>query len=521
MTRLVLALGLVALGCSGKGDSGPAGTVADADTDTDADSDADADADADTDVDTDTDTDTDTEPPEPCVATPIRLGLDTCLESVICSWSGVGVSDYLGYDLATGADVDGDGRHDLVIGAPGADVGGAVYVLSGGSIVGAPVGEAVTGSLVHATADAYLGNSVALLDDADGDGLADVLTGAFGDSTAAPGAGEAILILGAPGGWGGGPLPRAATFTGESDYARVGTEVASAGDVDGDGLSDLLLSGELRDVTDSLYQDGRVYLVSGRASWAPLTSLADADVHLQGTSISAAGLALAGADVTGDGYSDAIIGAPYGAGYRGQVFVVAGSATGIPSDDLANASVVIEGEASFDLLGWTVAEGDVTGDGVADLAVGAATADGDTPSAGRVYLFEGGDSMVGTPDPLAAYEGDWDQHQLGTGLLLADATGDGTDDLVVGAVQAHQGLVTMGGRVYVVAGRAGAWPKGPTIAEASDAMVFATTPNTYLGKGLGVGDIDGDGTPDLVAGTGFTDAGATPDVGTVFFFFGG
>ncbi|MDP6933732.1 MAG: hypothetical protein QGG40_12490, partial [Myxococcota bacterium] len=87
------------------------------------------------------------------------------------------------------------------------------------------------------------------------------------------------LLLGVSGGW-TDESSFDATFLGESEYARVGTRVRGAGDVDGDGLDDLLLSGELNKLSGSSesYDAGRAYLVLGRESgWAQDTSLADAE----------------------------------------------------------------------------------------------------------------------------------------------------------------------------------------------------------------------------------------------------
>lgn len=465
------------------------------------------------------------------------LDAETCVDAAACTWGGSQGYGYFGYAVAAGGDFDGDGHPDIAIGAPVEDVpdgtggavadGGRVSLLSGGRI-----GEESAGLLATfdgAEASAQVGNSLALPGDMDGDGLSELLVGARGVS---PGgllsAGAVYLIHGQPLGDASVSLTAGTRFTGESALARVGTTLAAPGDVDGDGLADALLQGELRvleDDGDENYSAGRAYLVRGAAGMAADISLADADARLLAEGIrDAAGLGLAGGDLDGDGYADLVVGAPYANNARGRVYVLPGGPAAIAGDiALADAPVQLSGTSTYDAYGWTLAVGDVTGDGRADLAIGVPLDDpGDTPNAGRVHLHLGGPGATSTGLTHATtWTGDFDEQQLGTGLHMgADVDGDGTGDLLMGAVSAWRGLVTKGGRVYVAPGRTDGWPAMDSQAGSGPVALHGAGVEDYLGRATAAADIDGDGAAEVILGSGYTNQDAAFDVGAVYLFWG-
>jgi hypothetical protein len=254
-------------------------------------------------------------------------------------------------------------------------------------------------------------------------------------------------------------------------------------------------------------------------------SLADADARLlaEGTR-DAAGLGLAGGDLDGDGYADVVVGAPYANNARGRVYVLPGGPGALSGDvALADAPVQLSGTGTYDAYGWTVGVGDVTGDGRADLAIGVPLDDpGDTPNAGRVHLHLGGPGATSTGMTHATtWAGDFDEQQLGTGLNLgADIDGDGTGDLLMGAVSAWRGLVTKGGRVYVAPGRSEGWPDMDTRAGTGPVAVHGGAVEDYLGRATATADLDGDGAAEIVLGSGYTNQDAAYDVGSVYLFWG-
>ncbi|MEC8424287.1 MAG: FG-GAP-like repeat-containing protein, partial [Myxococcota bacterium] len=360
------------------------------------------------------------------------LEATTCVDAAACTWQGSQGYGYFGYAIATGADFDGDGLPDVAVGAPVEDVpdgaggviadGGRVAVLSGGRLDESSAGVLATFS--GDVASAQVGNSLALPGDMDGDGLSELLVGARGESLGGfTNSGTVHLVRGRA--LGAEPVRLHATsrIYGESALARVGTTLAAPGDIDGDGLADALMQGELRVLTEEgeeAYGGGRAYVVRGGPDLPAELHLADADARLMATGTrDAVGLGLAGGDLDGDGYSDVVVGAPYAGNARGRVYLLPGGPGALRGDlALSAAPVQLSGTGPYDAFGWSVGVGDVTGDGHADLAIGAPLDDpGDTPNAGRVHLFAGGPTATGAaPDRLASWAGDFDEQQLGTGL---------------------------------------------------------------------------------------------------------
>ena len=464
----------------------------------------------------------------------VALGADTCVSEAPCTWEGDQSYAYLGYVLAAG-DITGDGVPDLLTGAPtwdrspneGGQVadGGRAVVYSGATILAG--GDALVGAFEGELDGDYVGTTVLIAGDLDGDGVDDWLTG--GRGAEGPGgeaeAGAAYLILGGspPS---DGTYGAAAVFTGDRAYSRVGTALGAPGDVDGDGLADLLLSGELRnddvDTPDESYTSGRVGLFYGHAgTWAPSTPLAEADAVWEGQgTMDATGLAMTGGDLDGDGYADVVIASPYGAGLKGRVSVIQGGPGTISgAQDLTAAAVQIDGAAAYDAFGWSLSVGELTGDGVADLAVGAPLSDLAWPNGGAVYVHQGGpDFFAGPSTAIGSITGEFDDHQLGTGLLAGqDLDGDGTGDLVLGAVSTWKGVLTKSGRIYIHPG--GSWALETPAADLP-VKISGAGVKDYLGRATAATDLDGDGHPELLLGSGYTNHGEGYDMGSIYLFWG-
>ncbi|MCK6528195.1 FG-GAP-like repeat-containing protein [Myxococcota bacterium] len=361
-----------------------------------------------------------------------------------------GGSSEIGTSVA-GGDLDGDGLADLLVGAPHADEGGydtgSAYVLFGpasGWIEPADAGAVLSGT----AQGAKVGASVAVAGDVDGDGHLDVLVGAPSDPGSGNGGGAAYLLLGPV--TGDRSLGTAdARLLAEEGSDRAGTTVASAGDVDGDGYGDILVSAPYSDAGGR--DSGRAYLFLG-----PVTgeaSLASADVTLTGAAEYAYLGPVAGAgDTDGDGYDDVLVRAnidPLATGYQGIAYLFRGPIA--PDATLADADARLVGEHGEDLAGQLAGAGDVNGDGFADLLVGAQYSDRGGDDSGAAYLCYGplaGSVGLGRADARFAGERTLDYAGIVAGG--GDVDGDGYGDFLVAAPGNDEARA--GGAVYVVLG---------------------------------------------------------------------
>jgi hypothetical protein len=397
------------------------------------------------------------------------------------------------------SDVDGDGLSDAVAGAPLADLGGrdrgAVIVARGPALAPIRIDE-------PAGRDGAEFGAAAAVGDVDADGAADLVVGAPGDGDGAGGAylysGRAIT--------GANPRPRLAlTDTAARPGDALGATIA-IGDFDRDGFADVAVAAPgagcavlcaHRDRDDS--HAGRVLIWrGGPAGLAPspprvLTAPASA-------SFDRFGAALAVGDLDGDGAAELIVGAP-GQGKaggdrgvdRGAVYVYRGSVAGL-------VDVPLELEApvplDHDRFGFAVAAGDLDGDDLADLVVGAPGADdGDARDGGLVYVFHGrAEGALRTPDQVVAIRAGAFA-RFGSALAVCgDVDGDGLGDVVVGVSRAGRGaaLVYRGSREGLAA--------APLVLADPDPPSPGAPADDFGAAVAGVGDLDGDGLADILIG---------------------
>ena len=414
----------------------------------------------------------------------------------------------VGYDAAPAGDVNGDGYSDIVLGAfdyhdAAGDNVGAVFLFFG-SASGLPA----TASWVAQgdQAGSWFGLSTGSAGDVNGDGYSDVLVGARGQDLGQDG-GAAYLYLGSPSGPADPPAP---SWIGQGDQAgaQYGQRVRSAGDVNGDGYADILVSAN--NFYDVAPNEGAAYLYLGTASgpegapsWTGLGGVAEANYGFD--------LASAG-DVNGDGFSDVVIGAyvysnPTWA--EGAAFVCHGSPAG--PGDAAWTTDLDQDDAQ---VGCAVASaGDVNGDGFDDVLVGAYLYDGGFTDEGAAFLFAGSASG---PEAVAFWttQSNQESSQFGWSVASAgDVDGDGFADLVVGAPYWDEASADEGA-AFVYLGSA----SGPsTVATWTAASEQAAA---LLGYSVAsAGDVNGDGFSDLVVGIPQYDSGET-DEGAAWLFAG-
>jgi hypothetical protein len=259
-----------------------------------------------------------------------------------------------GVAVGGGYDLDGDGIPDYAVGAYGED---AVYVYAGadGHQLARVTGKALS----------WFGFSVALVPDQNGDGAADILVGSPGD-----GAGTATLVSGLD----FSPL---LAFAGDTTGDWFGFAVGEAGDLNRDGVSELLVGA--REAThNGLTKSGSAYLFNGKSGSLLVRLDGEASYDRFGTSLDGAG------DVNRDGVPDFIIGARFATNAAGEHTGASYIYSGATYARLLRAY----GEAGDDWYGASVGRlGDIDADGYAEWIVGAAGADpGGNSKAGRIYL---------------------------------------------------------------------------------------------------------------------------------------
>lgn len=327
-------------------------------------------------------------------------------DATLTGESGV---DWAGNSLAV-ADVNADGTHDLVVGAPRTDRSennvGTVYVVYGGSDLGGEIPLAEADAAVDGVeADGLAGYTVAA-GNVTGDAAADLVVGAprTGEKR-----GTVYVVDGAQVGPNATVDDAAAAFDGTGPDSEAGWSVAVAHDVTGDGPA--LVVGARRD--DAAGNNaGAAYVVGG--PFEGRRSLGDAALVLRGPGDGAfAGWSVAApGDVDGDGAPEVAVGAPL-AGPGGAVYVADG---GTGERSLGNA-VALRAAASGDRAGWAVTgAGDVTCDGATDLLVGAPEHDAGGDNAGAYHVVAG-----------ATATGDANETGDGSGGSNASAIADGGD----------------------------------------------------------------------------------------------
>jgi len=356
----------------------------------------------------------------------------------------------------------------------------------------------------------------------------------------------AVIFLGtACGGEGGGPTafdlahqrPALTIFGAE---ANDGLSPIASGDVNGDGQADLIVGAPTADGPDDSRPDaGEAYVILGPPPGETLDLSRDRpDVTISGaTAGDFLGFAVAAGDVNGDGIADIVLGALLADGPddqrpdAGEAYVIYGEPALAPILDLAQTepSLTVIGAGPDDRLGAALATGDTNGDGLADLLLGSFLADGPDDAryqAGEAYLLLGSRSLAGERDmaqgqcDLALLARDADD-QLGRYLAMGDLDGDQRDDLIVSAFRADgpgNGRDD-GGEVYVFFAASELRGVVDLAARGPDFTVYGSKAFDEFGGAVAAADLNGDGPADLIVGA--PRAGNETGAGQAYVFFGG
>jgi len=347
------------------------------------------------------------------------------------------------------------------------------------------------------------------LGDIDGDGIDDIAVGSpLFDSAVAADRGAAYLFYGSAAGVdpsasvSAGIISEARRFQGSQIGAQAGRSV-SGGDIDGDGVNEVLVG-----APGGASGAGRTWLLTGPVTISTLVAnLAATATQRPGDAEHAGWDVAMNGDTDGDGSADLLIASPQSAASGsanegpGAVTVLLGS--DIQSDGFAGASgTVLSGTSTGEAVGISVDWVDLDGDGYDDAAIGAHLSEpGTTPNnAGAVYVVAGPTTTTTTVDTQpylgGGAAGDWLGWSVSGGVDIDD---DGYLDILAGAPTADDGG-SNSGAVEVIRGSATALSGGAG-GLSSWATIAGADGNDRLGQSVaGAGDVDGDGTDDLVVG---------------------
>jgi len=277
---------------------------------------------------------------------------------------------------------------------------------------------------------------------------------------------------------------------GEQEDAEFGYAVATAGDVNGDGYSDVIIG--IIHYSNGQSQEGAAVVYHGSVSGLSLDHnwLVEGNNQFDqfGNSVGTAG------DVNGDGYDDVIVGAPcysHPEECEGGAVVYHGSASGLP----LVPNWLVESNQAGARFGQSVGTaGDVNGDGYADVIVGAHTYTNGQNFEGAAAVYHGSASGLSLL-PDWGDEGDQEGAHFGLSVGTAgDVNGDGYDDVIVGAPDYTNGQ-TKEGAAVVYHGSASGLLAFPNWGDEGDQE------GAYFGYSVGTaGDVNGDGYADVIVG---------------------
>lgn len=375
---------------------------------------------------------------------------------IVREWDGEAANDQFGWIARVLGDVDGDGVPDFVTSAPTKNVGGEnagriyVYSTKSGKLLWSVDGKPGD----------QLGTGVESAGDVDGDGIPDVAAGA-------PNGDKAYVFSGKDG-------HVLLAFNAEAKGDNLGQHISSAGDFDGDGHADVIVGAPGNNAGGK--GAGRAYVYSGKDGHVLLTLTGERAGDAFGSTVG--------------GYSDGkhrflLVGAP-GAGPRGTGRVYVHDAL------TAKPKFVIESDETGKALGLMFVSvlGDVDGDGVPDIYASDWSNGAKGRGTGRVYVHSGADGHR-----LLTLTGETAGEGFGTTLAVAgDVDHDGHADLIVGSWQ-YGGAAVSGGRAYLYSGKDGSLLKTYTCRTPGDTFGF---------DAVGIGDVDGDGSDDLLVTSGWS-----------------
>jgi len=350
--------------------------------------------------------------------------------------------------------------------------------------------------------------------DVNGDGFDDFLIGTFHNTWMGVDAGAVYLFLGHSSlhfGLDDSVASADARFLGQQAYDAAGYSVANNGDLNGDGIDDIIVGAPAGN-DKARWLSGRVYIVFGKKNpdWGfDYKLLESCDAVYEGENPQdLAGLSVAYiGDINADGFDDFLVGAPYRDGQyadMGKVYLILGrSGPWLKNDYLSDADAAFKYSREGAETGYSVAGiGDINDDGIPDFAIGAFGSSHVFVIYGRRSVDWGKNFDLDNAD-LILY-GNFRYSIEGIGWKIAgggDLNGDGIDDLIIPAILNSDGGFQTG-KVYVLFGRSGGWETQEIALKNADASFIGEQQTDQAGWGVAIaGDVDDDGYDDFLVGT--------------------
>ena len=396
--------------------------------------------------------------------------------SALAAISGVNNKDQLGAAFDMSADFNGDGVADLLVGAPNAAPGGAVVGLYGPLESGKSASDADF-TIAHSAAGVELGASVAWL------------PGSLKSRLALSVAGTGAVYIFDPDV--GLSFGSAAVSIQPIGNIGLGGEIAYAGDLDGDGLGELLVAAPKYE--KSFGEPGAWFIYSGASASQRFPPNDDDGEMLSSSSVHLSEMSPRWGDVDGDGVDELAFGGTETAGDNGVVLLLMPLFDNVVTP--ADSVLTLVGSGGSDQrFGATVDLGDLDGDGRDDVVVGAP---GDEFDAGKVYVFLSNDGSTLDTNASVVISGAALDDRLGEGVAAsADLDGDGREDVAVSRPGAELSGLNRG----VVSVYLGLPDSGTLSLTDADLSVNGDADSMELGSSLGTGLVDGDTFLDLLIG---------------------
>jgi hypothetical protein len=324
-------------------------------------------------------------------------------------------------------------------------------------------------------------------------------------------------------------------FQGEGAYDEAARSVSLSPDINGDGIDDLLIGAEFFD-KGADKDIGKSYIFFGHSTtWAYHQYLFNAPSSFIGENArDHAGIITPAGDVNGDGLTDILIGAPYnddGGGLStiwtdgaGQVYLILGKSTGLePNIPLSKADASYLGEEVYDNVGFHISTaGDFNGDGFDDFLISTPNMDEKATDAGKVYMVFGKESDwamdFNLSDAESSYMGETQSDKLHVVSNAGDINMDGYDDILLGS-PGNDDAGTDAGKVYLIYGYPGGWKADVSIETAANASFIGEKAGDQLSKVSAVGDVNHDGFDDFMIGAPLNNEGGT-NAGKSYLIYG-